>query len=362
MNIQNTEPLLEIINKDTTQTLDLSETKISETNVQIIEPLLDPSNFRLTTHPIDPKYQLLWNLYKKEEACFWTADEIDFSKDAEHFKTLNPSEQNFIKMVLAFFSFSDGLINFNLKKRFRDEIQILEARQFYDLQIAMENIHSETYSKMLTNIIETEEERIYLFNSIKNIPCLKSFGEWALKWTDSPESFAYRLIAFAIIEGVFFSGAFASIFWLKAERSYGDLFMKGLISSNNFIARDEGMHVNFACVMFAELLYKPPQNDITYIFDEAIEITDKFNKEAINCEMIGMNLEAMNKYTRYVADRLLVYLGYKKMYNVNNPFDFMEKIGLLNKDNFFENRPTTYQKSHNENNGASWKFKILTDF
>jgi ribonucleotide reductase beta subunit family protein with ferritin-like domain len=328
----------------------------------LIEPILSQENFRLTTHPINPEYQILWDLYKKEESSFWTADEIDFSKDNEHFMTLNVNEQNFIKMVLAFFSASDGIVNFNLKTRFRDEVKILEACNFYDLQISMENIHSEIYSKMLDNIINNDTEKKFLFNSIKTIPCIKNMADWAFKWIESSETFAHRLIAFAIVEGVFFSGAFASIFWLKNERAYGELFMKGLISSNNFIARDEGLHVNFACVLYSYLLNRADKNDVYKIFEEAVNITKEFNRDAIKCEMIGMNLDSMNSYTEYVADRLLVYLGYEKLYNSTNPFDFMEKIGLLNKDNFFENRPTSYQKSHNENNDASWNFKILEDF
>lgn len=328
----------------------------------VYEPLLDTKNFRFTVKPVDPKYEILWKMYKKQQESYWTSEEIDFSKDYDDFVTLTEDEQHFIKMVLAFFASSDGIVNFNLRERFLQEIQVVEAQVAYGFQLMMESIHGEIYADMLINIVKDPEERLKLFSAIENVASVKRMSEWALKWIDSSDSFGHRLIAFAIVEGVFFSGAFASIFWLKKQRGNGKLFMEGLVKSNKFISRDESMHQNFACAMYSYILNRVSKEDIASMFNEAVEVSEQFVTDAINCRLIGMNIDLMNRYIRYVSDRLLVLLGYEKMYNVENPFPFMETIGLMSKDNFFENRPDSYQKSHNEENKESWSFTIVDDY
>lgn len=265
-------------------------------------------------------------------------------------------------MVLAFFASSDGIVNFNLRERFLQEIQVVEAQIAYGFQLMMESIHGEIYADMLINIVKDPEERLKLFNAIENVHSVKQMSEWALKWIESTDSFGHRLIAFAIVEGVFFSGAFASIFWLKKQRGSGKLFMEGLVKSNKFISRDESMHQNFACAMYSYMVKKVSVDDVTKMFTEAVRISEKFVVDAINCKLIGMNVDLMNKYIRYVSDRLLILLGYEKMFGDENPFPFMESIGLMSKDNFFENRPDAYQKSHNEDNKESWSFAKTDDF
>lgn len=315
---------------------------------QLNEPLTDPKNERFIMKPIDPQYEFLWSMYKRQQEVYWTAEEIDFSNDYDDFKTLTPDEQQFIKMVLAFFSASDMIVNFNINERFSKEIKIREALAAYDFQTTMENIHSEVYSDMLINIIKDRDEQDKLTNAFKEIGSIKKMSDWAFKWIESDKSLAHRIVAFAIIEGVFFSGAFACIYWLKKHRCNGKAFMNGLISSNEFIARDEGLHVNFACALYSYIVNRVSFDEIKQIFNEAIDISKEFTEDAIQCRLIGMNVELMHQYIKYVSDRLLVMLGYEKIYHVSNPFDFMETIGLLSKDNFFEKRPTAYQKSHNE--------------
>jgi len=327
-----------------------------------IEPLLSKDNFRFTIKPINPKYGIFWKLYKKQQSCNWIAEEIDFSKDYHDFQTLNSDEQHFVKMILAFFAASDGIVNFNLRERFLKEIMVTEAQVCYGYQLMMENVHGEIYSDMLLNIIKDNDERVHLFDAINSIPSVKEMADWSLKWISSTDSFAKRIIAFAIVEGIFFSGAFAAIFWLKKQRGAGKLFMEGLIKSNRFISRDESLHVNFACVMYSFIVGRVDEHEVQDMFKEAVDISYRFTTEAIKCQMIGMNSDSMFNYIKYVADRLLIFLNYKKMYYVANPFDFMETIGLLNKDNFFESRPDGYQKSHNENNNASHEFVIKDDF
>ena len=326
------------------------------------EPLLNEDAFRFTMKPIDPKYEILWKLYKKQQENYWTAEEIDFSKDYHDFKKLTKDEQKFIEMVLAFFAASDGIVNFNLSQRFLQEIMIVEARTAYNFQMMMENIHSEVYSDMLLNIVKHPERRKHLFDAIKTVPAIKAMADWAIKWIDSQESFGHRLIAFAIVEGIFFSGAFAAIFWLKKTRGKGTLFMEGLIKSNRFISRDEGLHVQFAIALYTFVVNRVPEADVMAMVGEAVEISRQFNECAIEIKLIGMDMDLMTDYIKVVADRLLVMLGYQKLYRASNPFDFMDSIGLLSKDNFFETRPDAYQKTHNEYNTASWEFEILEDF
>uniref|UniRef100_A0A6C0EBJ7 Uncharacterized protein n=1 Tax=viral metagenome TaxID=1070528 RepID=A0A6C0EBJ7_9ZZZZ len=326
-----------------------------------IEPLLNPENFRYTLKPINPTYESLWKLYKKQQDSYWKAEEISFKDDYYDFIKLKPEEQHFIKMVLAFFSSSDGIVNFNLRDRFLREIQVPEAQTAYGFQLFIEGIHSEVYSDMLINIIKDSDERNTLFNAIKEIEPVKKMADWAIKWIHSEESFAQRLIAFAIVEGVFFSGAFAAIFWLKKVHKETKLFMEGLIKSNRFIARDEGLHVGFACAMYKFIVNRVDKNTVYNMFKEAVDIAYEFSRDAIAVDMIGMNLGMMHEYIKYVADRLLVMLGYEKLYFTVNPFDFMQTIGLDSKDNFFENRPDAYQSAYTGEN-IDWTFEISEDF
>mgnify|MGYP000087127439 CR=1 FL=1 len=326
------------------------------------EQLMNPDNFRFTIKPINSKYEIFWKLYKKQQSCYWIAEEIDFAKDYDDFLTLTNDEQHFIKRVLAFFASSDGIVNFNLRERFLQEIQVVEAQITYGFQMMMENVHGEVYSDMLINIVRDVDERKYLFNAMSTIDSVKQMSDWAMKWIESDKSLGHRVMAFSIVEGVFFSGAFAAIFWLKKQRGGGKLFMEGLVKSNRFIARDEGLHVNFACALYSFVENRVTESEVYEMFDEANKISETFIKDAIQTKLIGIDDNLMIQYINYVSDRLLVMLGYQKIYNVENPFDFMESIGMMAKDNFFENRPDSYQKSHNEDNNGKWEFKRLPDY
>lgn len=326
------------------------------------EPLTIEDNLRFTIKPLATEYEIFWQLYKKQQNCYWRAEEINFAKDYEHYCTLSPDEQYFIKQILAFFAASDGIVNFNLRTRFLKEFTITEVQVCYGWQLMMENIHGEVYSDMLMEIIKDPLERTHLFNAIKEVPAVKTMADWAFKWIQSSASIGQRIIAFAIVEGIFFSGAFAAIFWLKKQRGAGALFMEGLVKSNIFISRDEGLHCCFACVLYSFIKNRVPVDVVNDMFKDAVKISQKFITESIKCQMIGMSAEHMNQYIEYVADRLLVYLNYDKIYNSTNPFDFMETIGLLSKDNFFETRPAGYQTAHNEENRADWVFTIEEDF
>lgn len=321
------------------------------------EPILSEENRRFTLFPI--KYNTLWELYKKQLSAFWKAEEVDFSKDYDDFITLSDDEQFYIKRILAFFAASDGIINFNLSTRFLQDIKIMEGLVAYTFQMAMENIHSQSYSIMLDNLVRNKEEKTFLFNSVENVPSVKLISEWAFKWIESDLSFAHRVIAFAVIEGVFFSGAFASIFWIKKYKGYGKIFLSGLIKSNEFIARDEGMHVQFACELYRLLENKLDTNSVTNIVSEGVEIAKIFMNDALPIKLIGMSSTEMCQYIEYIADRLLIDLGYQKFYNSTNPFEFMNTIGVIGKTNFFDTRPTEYQ-SMNDNDEE--KFKFLDDF
>lgn len=319
------------------------------------EYLLNPENNRLTIYPI--KNHTIWESYKKQQAAFWTAEEIDFSKDYSDFIKLNANEQHFIKMILSFFSSSDTIVNINLGERFLNDVKIREAIITYTYQMMMESIHSEVYSLQIDNIIRDSEEKEKLFNAVSEFPCIAEKANWACKWIDSNESFALRLVAFAIVEGVFFSGSFCSIFWLKKRN-----IMPGLCSSNELIARDEGMHTNFAVLLYNMLENKLSESDIHSMFMEAVEIERKFICESLPCALLGMNSELMTTYIQYVADRLIVDLGYNKFFNVKNPFDFMESISIEGKTNFFESRPTQYQKATILNKTKNSSFIINNDF
>lgn len=329
---------------------------------ETIEPLLDPKNERLTILPISPDFKDIWDLYEEQMNSFWRASEIDFSRDYDDFMTLDEGEQNLIKMILAFFASSDGIVNFNLRERFLKEIKVTEAQVAYAFQMMMENIHGEVYSKMLEAIIKDEDERKKLFDAINTVEVIKIMADWALKWIHSTDSFPHRLIAFACVEGIFFSSSFASIFWLKKYRNQGKNIMNGLVKSNQLISRDEGCHCKFACTLYSKIVNKLNMNTVHEMIHEAVNISKSFAKNAIQCDMIGMNLELMNQYLEYVGDTLLVMLGYEKKYNTINPFTFMESIGMMNKTNFFESRPTEYQSAVNNKNFIRDKIRILDDF
>ena len=320
-----------------------------------MEYLLNPDNERLTIYPI--KEEDIWKAYKKQQASFWTAEEVDFSKDYDHYIELNSNEQHFIKMILAFFSSSDTIVNMNLGERFCNDVKIREAIVVYDFQKMMENIHSEVYSLQIDNIIKDPDEKNKLFNAVKEYECIAEKAKWAIKWIESTECFGMRLIAFAIVEGVFFSGSFCSIFWLKKRN-----IMPGLCKSNELISRDEGMHTNFAILLYSMLKNKIEQNKVFDMFNEAVNIECKFICESLPCAMIGMNSELMTTYIKFVADRLLLELGYEKLFNVKNPFDFMESISIEGKTNFFESRPTQYQNASVLNKSKSNMFCITEDF
>ena len=321
-----------------------------------IEPLCDERYFRLTTLPIEQKFQLLWDLYKKQEDSFWKAEEVDFSSDNKDYLTLNDNEKQFIKMILAFFAASDGIVLENLGVRFMTEVQLPEARAFYGFQIAMENIHSETYSILIDSYIKNTDEKHTLFNAITNFPCIEKKAKWALKWIhDKRSSFATRLIAFACVEGIFFSGAFCSIYWLKKRG-----LMPGLTFSNELIARDEALHTEFAVYLYNKMEKKIIKKKIQEIIQEAVTIEKEFITEALPCRLVGMNSDLMNKYIEFVADRLAIQLGIDPIYNAINPFDFMEMISLEQKTNFFESRVSEYSLA--EKSGKEDAFDDAIDF
>ncbi|ROW12257.1 hypothetical protein VMCG_00381 [Cytospora schulzeri] len=304
------------------------------------EPILKENPHRFVMFPI--QYHEIWQMYKKHEASFWTAEEIDLSKDLHDWNNrLTDDEKFFVSHILAFFAASDGIVNENLVERFSAEVQIPEARCFYGFQIMMENIHSETYSLLIDTYIKEPAQRTYLFNAIDTIPCIRKKADWALKWISDREStYAQRLVAFAAVEGIFFSGAFASIFWLKKRG-----LMPGLTFSNELISRDEGLHTDFACLLFSHLRNRPSKQRVQDIITDAVVIEKEFLTEALPCGLLGMNAKLMQQYIEFVADRLLVALGNEKVYKSSNPFDFMENISLGGKTNFFEKRVGEYQKA-----------------
>jgi ribonucleoside-diphosphate reductase subunit M2 len=320
----------------------------------ITEPLLAPDDNRFVMFPI--KYDDIWQMYKKQIDCFWRAEEIDLSKDLDNWNSLNQDERYFISMILAFFAASDGIVLENLASRFMNDVQVSEARAFYGFQIAMENIHSETYSLLIETYIKDKEEKNKFFNAIEHYPCIKKKSDWAQKWiNDNRSSFATRLVAFACIEGIFFSGAFCSIYWLKKRG-----LMPGLTFSNELISRDEALHCEFAVLLYSKLLKKVDKARINEIIKEAVDIEIEFICEALPCKLIGMNADLMTQYIKFVADRLAVQLGYKKIYNVTNPFDFMELISLDSKTNFFEKRVSEYALA--TVSGKEEAFEINEDF
>ena len=326
------------------------------TNNSLAEPLLieDPNRFVL--FPI--KHNDIWQYYKKAEASFWTAEEIDLSQDANDWENrLNDGERHFISHVLAFFAASDGIVNENLAVNFLSEVQYAEAKCFYGFQIMMENIHSETYSLLIDTYIKNPVEKDKMLRAVDTIPCVKKKADWALRWIENG-NFAERLIAFAAVEGIFFSGSFCSIFWLKKRG-----LMPGLAFSNELISRDEGLHCDFACMLYTDHIQNQlnPQ-DIYDIILDAVEIEKEFVSDALPVSLIGMNSAMMCEYIEFVADRLLVALGLQKQFNASNPFDFMEMISLQGKTNFFEKRVAEYQKSGIMSEKESMAFSMDADF
>jgi ribonucleoside-diphosphate reductase beta chain len=319
------------------------------------ELLLRENKDRFVILPIN--YPKIWEMYKKHEASFWTAEEIDLSDDMKDWNAMNDGERHFISHILAFFAASDGIVNENLAVNFMSEVQLPEARCFYGFQIMMENIHSETYALLIDTYIKDTTEKNRLFHAIETVPCVKKKGEWALKWIENG-TFAERLVAFAAVEGIFFSGSFCSIFWLKKRG-----LMPGLTFSNELISRDEGMHCEFACLLYGMLKNKLSAEAVTSIIADAVEIEKEFISEALPVSLIGMNAKLMSQYIEFVADRWLGELGYDKLYGASNPFDFMEMISLQGKTNFFEKRVGDYQKSGVLSSDAkSQSFSMDEDF
>ena len=314
------------------------------------EPILSDNPNRFVMFPIHDND--IWDAYKKHMDCFWRAEEIDFSKDMVDWVNLNRREQHFIKMVLAFFAASDGIVIENLGSRFAMEVQLPEARAFYAFQMMMENVHSETYSLQIDTYIKEPAEKRKLFNALDNFPPVQKKAKWAMKWIEDKQStFATRLVAFACVEGIFFSGAFCSIYWLKKRG-----LMPGLTFSNELIARDEGMHTDFAVLLYSKLIQKLSQEKINIIIKDAVSIEQEFICDALPCRLIGMNSQLMSQYIEFVADRLVVQLGYSKIYNSKNPFDFMDMISLYGKTNFFEKRVGDYALSENKKTGKEFDF------
>ena len=318
------------------------------------EILLRENKDRFVILPI--KYPKIWEQYKKHEASFWTAEEIDLSSDMKDWNNLNDGERHFISHILAFFAASDGIVNENLAVNFMSEVQLPEARCFYGFQIMMENIHSETYALLIDTYIKDPIEKDRLFHAIDTVPAVKKKAEWALRWIENG-TFAERLVAFAAVEGIFFSGSFCSIFWLKKRG-----LMPGLTFSNELISRDEGLHCEFACLLYSMLQNQLSQEEVYGIIKEAVEIEKEFISEALPVKLIGMNADLMKQYIEFVADRWLKELGYPKMFNATNPFDFMEMISLEGKTNFFEKRVGDYQKSGVIGGNKEQAFSVDEDF
>ena len=308
-----------------------------------VEPLLREEENRYVIFPI--KNDDFWKMYKRAEANFWTSEELDLSKDHSDWEKLTSNEQYYIKHILAFFAASDGIVNENLVERFCQEVKVLEAKFFYGFQIAMENIHSETYSLLIDTYIKDTQEKHRLFNAIDTIPSIKKKADWALKWINDKNSpFSHRILGFAAVEGIFFSGAFCSIFWLKKRG-----LMPGLCHSNELISRDEGLHTEFAVLMYKNLANKPDPMIIYEIIKEAVEIEKEFITESFPCELLGMNNKLMIQYIECIADRLLLMFGLEKVYHSENPFDWMELIAVQGKTNFFEKRVGEYANKANPN-------------
>ncbi len=322
-----------------------------------LEPLLTETKSRFVIFPI--QYNDIWSMYKKHVSTYWTVEEIDFAKDGKDWDKLTNDEQHFIKNVLAFFAASDGIVNENLVLNFMSEIKVPEALAFYSFQNAIETVHSETYSLLIDTYIKEEEEKNRLLNAVETIPCVRKKADWAIKWIESDkDNFATRLVAFACVEGIFFSGAFCSIYWLK-ERGV----MHGLTFSNELISRDESLHTEFAILLYSHIVNKLSEEQVHNIIKDAVVIEKEFIIDSLPCRLLGMNSDLMSQYIEFVSDRIVVQLGYNKIYNVSNPFDFMDRIGLEDKQNFFEVRVSNYSKAELHNTKDSkLDFNMTDDF
>lgn len=327
-------------------------TTTTPTEVEL-EPILTESTARFVMFPI--QNQKIWKMYKKQMDSFWRAEEVDLSKDLGDWNKLNTDEQYFISMVLAFFAASDGIVMENLAVRFMEDVQLSEARAFYGFQIAMENVHSEMYSLLIETYIKNKEQKHRLFTAIENFPCIKKKADWARRWIAGTDSFATRLVAFACVEGIFFSSSFAAIYWIKKRG-----LMPGLTLSNEFISRDEALHTEFAILLYSELIQRLPTKVLTDIISEAIEIEKEFILESLPCRLIGMNSKMMSQYIEFVGDRLAVQMGADKIYGSPNPFDFMELISVESKSNFFERTVSEYALANKE--VASNVFELTCEF
>lgn len=322
----------------------------------LVEPILAANDNRFVLFPI--KYDQIWKYYKQAEASFWTAEEVDLSSDMNDWENkLNKDERHFIKHVLAFFAASDGIVNENLVLNFMREVQIPEARCFYGFQVAIENIHAEMYSLLIDTYIKDPTEKDYLFNALQNLECVSKKGNWAMRWIENAPTFAHRLIAFAAVEGIFFSGSFCSIFWLKKRG-----LMPGLTFSNELISRDEGLHCDFACMLYQMLENKLDPQEVQDIITEAVMFEKEFVTDALPVSLIGMNAAMMSDYIEFCADRLLESLGNKTFYNTDNPFPWMEMISLQGKTNFFEKRVGEYQKSGVMSQKSDMAFSLDEEF
>jgi ribonucleoside-diphosphate reductase beta chain len=323
---------------------------------QLLEPILSENESRFVLFPI--KHDEIWKMYKQAEASFWTAEEVDLQSDLNDWAhKLTEDERHFVKHVLAFFAASDGIVNENLVLNFMREVQIPEARCFYGFQVAIENIHAEMYSLLIDTYIKDDSEKDYLFNALQNLPCVEKKGRWALNWIDKAPTFAHRLIAFAAVEGIFFSGSFCAIFWLKKRG-----LMPGLTFSNELISRDEGLHCDFACLLYSMLENKLDPKEVQDIITEAVSFEKEFVTDALPVSLIGMNAVLMAEYIEFVADRLLLSLGNEKFYHTANPFPWMEMISLQGKTNFFEKRVGEYQKAGVGQNSQQKVFSIDEEF
>ena len=320
------------------------------------EMLLKENPNRFVIFPI--QHADLWKMYKDHVSVFWRPEEVDLSKDLVHWNTLSGNEQHFIKRILGFFAGSDGIVMENLGQRFMTEIQLPEAKFFYSVQLMMESVHSETYSLLIDTYIEDRTEKVEILRSIQTVPCIQKKADWALSWIGSEEAdFPTRLMAFAAIEGVFFSGAFCAIFWLKQRG-----LMPGLTASNEFIARDEGLHTDFACLLYSKCKHRLPKTKAIKLMREAVKIEKEFILEALPCSLIGMSAPRMSEYIEFVADRLMVALGYAKIWNTANPFPWMERISLEGKDNFFEKRVTNYALAGVGQDATKMQFGLDEEF
>jgi ribonucleotide reductase beta subunit family protein with ferritin-like domain len=320
------------------------------------EPLLQANPHRFVIFPI--QHHDLWKMYKEHVSVFWRPEEVDLSKDGRDWARLTENEQHFIKRILGFFAGSDGIVMENLGQRFMNDVQVPEAKFFYGVQMMMETVHSEQYSQLIDTYIEDRAEKVEILRSIQTVPCIQRKAEWALQWIQSEEAdFPTRLMAFAAIEGIFFSGAFCSIFWLKQRG-----LMPGLTASNEFISRDEGLHTDFACLLYSKCKHRLPKTKAHKLIREAVKIEKEFITEALPCSLIGMSAPRMAEYIQFVADRLLVSLGYEKLWNTANPFPWMERISLEGKDNFFEKRVTNYALAGVGQDASKMTFALDEDF